>query len=122
MYKCVKPRKRWSNVSQFYYISGIHSVLSQLGGSYTFFHMYSHKDGFFPGIFPAGDLARGAHLRWRSVSMPPPIGRLWRDTQSGVQAAPWRQGGAEWDPTMGMGMGFYDCFYESQKFNIVQWW
>ena len=87
-----------------------------------FFHMYSHKDGFFPGIFPAGDLARGAHLRWRSVSMPPPIGRLWRDTQSGVQAAPWRQGGAEWDPTMGMGMRFYDCFYESQKFNIVQWW
>ena len=41
------------------------------------FHMYSESDGLFPGpespspelIFLAGDLARGAHLRWRSVSM-----------------------------------------------------
>ena len=49
MYKCVKPRKRWSNVSRFYYISGIHSVLSQLGGSYTFFSYVFPLRWFLPG-------------------------------------------------------------------------
>ena len=44
-----------------------------------------------PGSITVGDPARGPHLRWRSVSMPPPIGRLWGDTQSGVQV-PWRHG------------------------------
>ena len=62
----------------------------------TFFHMYSQKDGLFPGpespspelIFLAGDLARGSLAKCINA---PPIGRVWGDTHSGVQAAPLRQ-------------------------------
>ena len=58
--------------------------------------MYSQKDGLFPGpespspelIFLAGDLARGSLAKCINA---PPIGRVWGDTHSGVQAAPLRQ-------------------------------